>query len=396
VPEGGSGPPAEPEGDDGARLAAIAAASDAFIDAVPDVEALLAIVAEQISRTTGDFCSVVLLSQDGTTIEPVAAYHPDPDLVRDASSLLGVTMQLEASGPWKTVLGERRTLVIEIDPDHLPENIAPHQARHIQKWRMRQAAMIPMIAQDRVVGGLNLNRLEGSAPLSEADIKLLEGLANRAARAITTAQQMRDQKLTASELEKKVAERTREMTAANQFLDSVIENIPNMIFVKDAKDLRFVRFNAAGEELLGFAREQLIGKNDFDFFPAAEAESFTAADRETLQGRRLLDVPEETIQTHAKGTRILHTRKIPILDAAGEPAFLLGISEDITEDRQAQEALARAQQEAMRANRAKSEFLANMSHELRTPLNAILGFAELLIDDTTGRYEESVRRRFLG
>ena len=396
MPEGGSGPPADPEGDDGARLAAIAAASDAFIDAVPDVEALLAIVAEQISRTTGDFCSVVLLSPDGTTIEPVAAYHPDPELVRDASSLLGTTIELAASGPWKTVLGERRTLVIEIDPDHLPENIAPHQARHIQKWRMRQAAMIPMVAQDRVVGGLNLNRLEGSTPLGKADIELLEGLATRAARAIATAQQMRDQKLTASELEKKVAERTRELTAANQFLDSVIENIPNMIFVKDAKDLRFVRFNAAGEELLGFAREQLIGKNDFDFFPAAEAESFTAADRETLQGRRLLDIPEETIQTHAKGTRILHTRKIPILDAAGEPAFLLGISEDITEDRQAQEALARAQQEAMRANRAKSEFLANMSHELRTPLNAILGFAELLIDDTTGRYEESVRRRFLG
>src|SRR5204862_282134 len=83
------------------------------------------------------------------------------------------------------------------------------------------------------------------------DIELLEGLATRAARAIATAQQMRDQKLTASELEKKVAERTRELTAANQFLDSVIENIPNMIFVKDAKDLRFVRFNAAGEELLG-------------------------------------------------------------------------------------------------------------------------------------------------
>src|SRR6266705_6493787 len=132
------------------------------------------------------------ISPDGASIEPVAAYHPDPDLLRDASSLLGVTIQLDASGPWKTVLGERRTLVMAIDPDHLPENIAPHQARHIQKWRIRQAAMIPMVAQDKVVGGLNLNRLEGSAPLGKANVDLLEGLATRAARAIATAQLMRD------------------------------------------------------------------------------------------------------------------------------------------------------------------------------------------------------------
>ena len=45
------------------------------------------------------------------------------------------------------------------------------------------------------------------------------------------------------------------------FLDSLIENIPNMIFVKDAKDLKFVRFNKAGEELLGEARKNLIGKS---------------------------------------------------------------------------------------------------------------------------------------
>ncbi len=111
----------------------------------------------------------------------------------------------------------------------------------------------------------------------------------------------------------------------------MIENIPNMVFVKDAVELRFVRFNLAGEKLLGLSREEMIGKNDFDFFSAQEAERFVTADRQTLRSRLLVDIPEESIQTKAKGTRLLHTKKIPILDATGEPAFLLGISEDITD-----------------------------------------------------------------
>jgi len=202
--------------EDSGRLAAIAAASDAFSDAVPDMEALLAIVAEHISRATGDLCAVVLLSRDGKRVEPVAAYHPDPNMREYVSGLIGVPIEIDASGPWKTVLQERRPVVIPIDPDHLPPNVAPHQARHIQRWRMRESAMLPMVAQDRVVGGLNLNRYEGSSPLRPEDIQHLEGLAARAARAIAIAQLMQDQKLTASELEIKVAERTAALLLAQE------------------------------------------------------------------------------------------------------------------------------------------------------------------------------------
>jgi PAS domain S-box-containing protein len=142
--------------------------------------------------------------------------------------------------------------------------------------------------------------------------------------------------------ERKMAE--KKLFDSNAFLDSVVENLPNMVFIKDAKDLRFVRHNKAGQELLGYSQEELIGRNDYDFFPEDEVDQFIARDRAVLAARQLVDIPEEFVHTKRKGIRILHTKKIPILDAEGRPQYLLGISEDITEHKQAQEALRRSEE----------------------------------------------------
>ena len=124
-----------------------------------------------------------------------------------------------------------------------------------------------------------------------------------------------------------------------QFLTAIVENIPDMIFVKDAEELRFVRFNKAGEDLLGYSRQELMGKNAHDFFPKEEADYFTANDREILETGVLKDIPEETIQTRHKGSRILHTKKIPLYDENETPRYILGISEDITDRKKAEDAL---------------------------------------------------------
>jgi sigma-B regulation protein RsbU (phosphoserine phosphatase) len=145
--------------------------------------------------------------------------------------------------------------------------------------------------------------------------------------------------------EEALARRTIELDEARSFLDSVLENLPVMLFVKDARDLRFVRWNRAEEEGLGIDRAAAIGKSDYDFFPPEQARFFAAKDRAVLDGGRMVEIPEEAIQTVHKGLRYLHTIKVPVLGADGQPKYLVGISEDITERKRAQEELARAREQ---------------------------------------------------
>ena len=133
--------------------------------------------------------------------------------------------------------------------------------------------------------------------------------------------------------ERRAARRAR---TAEAFMDSIVDNIPDMLFIKDARDLRFVRVNPAVERLLGYTRGEIIGKNDHDLFSKVQADFFTSKDREVLEAGSELDIAGEEMNTRYQGTRVLHTRKVPIPDEAGRPVYLLGISHDVTEQRKAE------------------------------------------------------------
>jgi PAS domain S-box-containing protein len=182
-----------------------------------------------------------------------------------------------------------------------------------------------------------------------------------------------------SKVARDITERKRTELAlrdSEAFLNTVVENIPHMIFVKDARELRFVKFNKAGQELLGYSLAELAGKNDYDFFPKDLADYFTENDRKVLLGKKAVDIPEESVQTRDKGERILHTKKIPVFDNAGQLVYLLGISEDITGRKQLEERLFQSQK-----LETVGKLAGGIAHEFNSILTAIIGQSDLLLGD---------------
>lgn len=177
--------------------------------------------------------------------------------------------------------------------------------------------------------------------------------------------------------EEELIEVQRQIIEAQIFLNSIIENIPNMIFVKDAQSLKFVRFNKAGEDLIGISRKEMIGKSDYDFFPPDQAGFFVKKDKEALAQGETVDIPEEIIETK-KGLRILHTKKVTIHDQKGRPKYLLGISEDVTEIKLSEKRLKETLLELERSNKDLEQFAYVASHDLQEPLRMVASFCQLL------------------
>jgi PAS domain S-box-containing protein len=115
------------------------------------------------------------------------------------------------------------------------------------------------------------------------------------------------------------------------FLNSMLDQIPEMIFLKDAETLRFVYINASGEKLLGRKAKDLIGKSDYDFFPGDQADAFIRHDRACLQGKKRVEIHNEAIRAGDGTIHFLDTIKTPLWFEPEQKEYLLGLSRDVTE-----------------------------------------------------------------
>ncbi|WP_341738983.1 PAS domain S-box protein [Microcoleus sp. CAWBG640] len=166
--------------------------------------------------------------------------------------------------------------------------------------------------------------------------------------------------------DRKLAE--AELQRTQKFMESVLQTLPVGVVAKSATDLRFVLWNPAAEHLFGFSATQVIGKNDFDFFPTEQAQTLMTKDREVLNNRLLVDIEEEEIEIATGASRIFHTKKTAIIDAYGQPEYLLAITEDVT-NRKLAELTLRRSSATLKQQAEREKLLNSLTTQIRNSLD---------------------------
>jgi two-component system, sensor histidine kinase and response regulator len=179
-----------------------------------------------------------------------------------------------------------------------------------------------------------------------------------------------------------ITERKRSEAAiqeSEELFRSIFENAPVGIGLYNVAKSQYFT-NRALHQILGCTHDDLSSVEKWDQVVHPD-ERASGAKRyaELIDGKKNHDAWEQRF-IRSDGRLVIADGTFAVIrDAAGSPRYLLNMTKDITDRKQAEADLLAAKEQAVAATMAKSEFLANMSHEIRTPMNAILGMTHLAL-----------------
>lgn len=203
------------------------------------------------------------------------------------------------------------------------------------------------------------------------------------------------QRLPGDRSQRRLKESIDALRNSEDFLGTVLDNLPVALFVKDASDdFRMILWNKKQEAITTIPRERALGKTDYDLFSTESGDYFREVDESVIKNDMPLDVPEEIVDTEEGGEIWLHTTKLPVKDAARGRNLVVGISEDITERVHARQQLEKLNQnvsqtaaelkstqlQLIQAEKMESigRMAAGVAHEVKNPLALLLMGVEYL------------------
>lgn len=341
----------------------------AAISAYPDIESMI-VPAAELDRTSTERARGALVTHDLATKHPnlAAILTSNDDLA------LGVVDALSELG------GASRVLVAAFGAS--PETLNA----------IRDGTIEASVAQD--LGALAKAAIRTGVRAVRSPQEVEETVPFEIVTRANLTRTVTDRFHDLSEVVRDMGQRLDHYRTTSEFLDSVIDNIPLMVFVKEAADLRMIRINKARADWFGIDPKAQLGTTARDNYPKELADRFEASDRAVLEARPDTELPEEHETQSPRGLRYVMTKKFRILDAHGKPSYLVGVSFDVTERKLAELALAQRNIELEEAHRTLQQqqdqlilaekmasigrLTAGIAHEMNTPLAAVRGaYSEL-------------------
>jgi len=231
------------------------------------------------------------------------------------------------------------------------ELVAPQARDRLVEQGMGSLLAVPLVREDRLLGGLVIIRRERGA-FSPEVVAILQTFATQSVLAIQNARLF------------------QEIQRQKQYADTLLETSPVAIVTMDLHGT-VIGWNPGAERLFGYPTAEAMGRAMEDLIATPELRDEVRANiRNTLEGEWIRAIAQ---RARKDGTTVdVEISSLPVI-VDGAKVGMIGIYHDITE-------LLRARREAEAANEAKTAFLATMSHEIRTPMNAVIGMSGLLLN----------------
>jgi len=165
--------------------------------------------------------------------------------------------------------------------------------------------------------------------------------------------------------------------ASQDFLDKILNNIGDPVFVKDGRH-RFTLVNDAFCSILGLPRDEVIGKTLSEDLPPDEMEHFVKIDRQVLKDGQE-NLCEELLTVKSGETLTIITKKTRYVNENGDK-FLIGVIRDITELKQAEEERRKLETQLQQSQKMEAigTLAGGIAHDFNNILSAILGYSQLV------------------
>jgi PAS domain S-box-containing protein len=357
-----------------------------------DYEATLKKIAKWAVPTLADWCAIDILGDNGE-LRRLAVEHPDPAKLQLAHDLAErYPPDKEAPRGVFEVLRSGKTEFMSDIPDALLVHAAKDEEhlRAIRQLGLKSYICAPLKARDRVLGALTLVHAESGRHYDEADVTFAEELAARASHAIENARVYSE--LTRAEAKlRKSEERYR----------SLVEATAEIVWTRNRSG-EFDEPQPTWTAFTGQPFEALSGTGWLEKVHPDDREKVDREWRRVVTTKTSLYELEYRLQRHDGAYRTVLVRGVPVLDKQKQIREWVGISVDVTEQREAEAEVRRLNAtlekrveertaQLTEANQELESFSYSVSHDLRAPLRHITGFAQLLERRLGSQVDETAR-----